>query len=147
MKDYVIIKLYRNEFSDTDYHDWMIDSYPLFVEELYEFLKERGKTLYFNCCCSNGLDEIPVSGNPMAEIEYTTKLSQEEKDKCVEILKKMSSDLEWEEVRKGNRKKFESNEHSTLTLVRLKKIDPNEELIEIDVENVDCSLIGLEQEE
>lgn len=88
MNDTIIIKLFRNDFAFDDYHDWMIDVYPRFLEELKQYLQLRGKKLYFTCTTAMNL----LSGDTIAEILYTGTLSLEEREKCIETLKLLSSD-------------------------------------------------------
>ena len=146
MKDIVLIKLYRNEFSDNDYHDWMIDRYPLFAEELKKHLQERGKSFYLMCLSSDTLNGAPCNGNPFAEIEYTGSLTQEEKQNCLETLKKLSSDLEWYQTKNGRKKETKSREFSTLTLVKIRKIKEDEELLELSECEVDCADLPISEE-
>ena len=64
MNDTIIIKLFRNDFAFDDYHDWMIDVYPRFLEELKQYLQLHGKKLYFTCTTAMNL----LSGDTIAEI-------------------------------------------------------------------------------
>ena len=127
MKNCIIIKFYRNEnFYTSDYHDLMIDVYPKLVDELATFLQSKGKELFFTCHTPYDL----ILCNPMAEILYTGEISQEEKEKCIETLKLISSD--W--IRPGRRIK----EVSTLRLVRFHRIE-EDELVFVNESEVDCS--------
>ncbi len=147
MKDIVVIKLYRNEFSNDDYHDWMTDCYPTIAEELEEYMKNKGKSLYFMCMCSNPLDGAPIDARPFAEIEYTGSFVQDEKEQCLATLKKLSSDIEFYKAKVGKRSEWTYREFSTLTLVRIRKIKDDEELLELSESDVECYRAATKKEE
>ena len=146
MKDIILIKLYRNEFSCNDYHDWMLDRYPLFVKELERYIQEKGKSVYLICMATNIIDCTPLA-KPFAEIEYTGNFSPDEREKCFDVLKRLSSDIEWYTEKIGRKKELTYREFSTLMLVKIRKIEQSEELIEVDKCKVDCSNFPIANEE
>ena len=117
---YIIIKLYTNEIQD-DFHDINIDKLNLLVQEMQDYAKGNGKKLYLVSITSDPRSGIPVDCSPFAEVEYTDNITQEEKTKYVEYLKKLSMDAEiiGEYL----------EEYNTLKMVKFKKIE--DEIFEI----------------
>ncbi len=147
MKEVVLIKFYRNDFSDDDYHDWMIEVYCHFVQALEDYFIERGKRFYFMPLSPNVWHSAPVNGTPFAEIEYTGTISVDEKQECIKTLQKLSSDIEWYEEKKGRKKELIYREFSSLKLVKFRRLEMDEELVFLEEMPVNCSSQILKKEQ
>lgn len=88
MVDTVIIKVYRNNITCSDYHDISLDNFDLKVKELKNFADSIGKKIYFTVC--NALDCADF--DCFAEITYSGTLSEQEKEKYISIIKFFTQD-------------------------------------------------------
>ena len=118
--EYIIIKLYTNEMQG-DYHDINIDNLNLILQKMQDYAEKKGKKLYFASMTTDQTIGVPVNCSPFAEIEYTESITQEEKNKYVEYLKKISMNAEI------NGEFLE--EFNTLKMFKFKKIE--DEIVEI----------------
>lgn len=90
MKDngFIIIKIYRNDFSSSAFHDLEIEPYEEVQENLKNYVESIGRRLYI--VGLYGVDLIDTT--PFAEIEYGGSLSENEKQTMIRHLKNFFSD-------------------------------------------------------
>ena len=117
MNDILIIKLYRNDELQSDYHDLIIEEFNNKIKELYSIAQKYNKALFFSMPIS--LDLITNISQNFAEIEYTGNLAFEEKEKYVEILKTLSTNAEFNYPY--------LNDFQTLKFIKFRKIDKSTE--------------------
>ncbi len=116
--DYLIIKLYLNEI-DPDWHDINMDTYNSELGELDDYAKSMGKKLFFASLHNGGGVDEHSRFRPFAEVEYTGILSEDEKKRYIEYLKKLSIDAQVNH--RGN--EIIMKEFCALSLIRFKRIE------------------------
>ena len=117
---YIIIKLYLNEMQN-DFHDISISNFEAIAKEMKNYALKNNKKLFFVALANDQTIGVPLSCSPFAEIEYTESITQEEKNKYIDCLKKLSMNAEIN----GNY----LEEFNTLAMVKFKKIE--DEIVEI----------------
>ena len=117
---YVIIKFYGNEI-DGDFHDLYYSEYEKDMVEIHKYAAQNNSRLFVACVTNNGIDGPAVSGDVFAEVEYTEELSEEEKCKYINFLKKLSKTAEI--------KRKQLYEYETLKMVSFKHIDADIKII------------------
>lgn len=122
MKNIVIIKLYRNDLMQSDYHDLVIEEYEKYIKDLENFAKTKNKELFFSIIESSFYLKDPAKN--YAEIEFTGELDAYEKEFYSKTLKLLSSN--------AFRKKDTLNPYITLKLIKFKKVEKYEEIVFID---------------
>ena len=112
--DYIIVKHYIADL-DLDYREIYMDKLGALLNKMKLYAKSNGKQLFY-AVMSESCDGFPVVQDTFADIEYTGKLSDEEKDNYIKFLKRLSYN---EEYNSGNdRMKL----HCMLKLIRFRKI-------------------------
>lgn len=89
--DIVIIKLFRNEITNSDYHDIMIDDYEEKIKELHKYGEKINKKILFTV--TNTMS--PISGDFFAEVTTNCALTEQEKNYFVETIKYFCGDAEF----------------------------------------------------
>ncbi len=84
MKNTVLIKLYRNNIINGDWHDMNLDEFPKKIAALRKYGKKIGKNVSFTVC--QALDKC-TQFDCFAEIIYDGELSEEEKSTYVDAIK------------------------------------------------------------
>lgn len=90
MKETVIIKVYRQNITCSDYHDIMLEDFNLKVNELKTFAKSIGKNILFTVCKVLDCADFDC----FAEITYNSALSEREKEKYISVIKYFTQDAD-----------------------------------------------------
>lgn len=84
MKNTVLIKLYRNDYENDDWHDMHLKNFKQKIAELHKYAKKIGKNVCFTAC--QAVTQC-TKFDCFAEVIYDGELSEEEKRIYVDVIK------------------------------------------------------------
>ena len=118
MKNFIIFKITRTDFSCDDYCDIITDRYAEVTAELKEAAKKHGKEAVVTASFADHVACI-IAADPLLEVEYMGELAADEREEYIAIARLLFSDIE--DMGRGK-------EHTVRFLVKITRMAADTEI-------------------